>query len=310
MNRLCLRPSQVFWTQMPVEQGGYEFSCDLRDMIAREVCFTGQYEPQETMLMHALLTPGMTFVDVGANWGYFTLLAAHLVGTRGRVLSLEPDPRLFPKLRDNVARNNLQQVTVLPIAAAAKPGTLLLAGYNEADGNFGLSRVVSHGSANAQTFPVEARPLDEIFDIYGVTNIDLLKMDIEGAEGFALAGLLQALSTHRIHRLLVELHPAQLAEHGHTVEDIGKQLSAMGYRAWTVDHSPTATRRAAYAKHHDIGSILLPLAPREKLDAWPHVLWCLPGSEPLSPNSTSIVRMLLLPAQGEAREQNRHLRYE
>ena len=263
------------------ELGGYESRCDLCDMIAREVYFTGRYEPQETMLMHEVLSPSMTFIDVRANWSYFTLLAVHLIGTRGRVASLEPDPRLFPKLQDNVTRNNLQHVTVLPIAAAAEPGTLLLAGYNEADGNFGLSRVVSHDMANAQAFSVEARPLDAVFDSHGVTNIDLLKMDIEGAEGFVLAGLVQALADHRIQRLLVELHPAQLAEYGYAIEGIRKQLGAMGYRSWVIDHSPVATRWAAYTKLCDIKSMLRPLAPSEALDAWPHILWVLSGLEPV-----------------------------
>ena len=80
---------------MPREVGGFTFECDLRDAISREVCFTGRYEPLETLLVQSTLRPGMTFVDVGANWGYFTLVASHLVGSSGLVVSLEPDPRLF-----------------------------------------------------------------------------------------------------------------------------------------------------------------------------------------------------------------------
>lgn len=94
-----------FLMPMRTELGGYTFVCNLRDSISREVCFTGYYEPQETALVRSILRPGMNFVDVGANWGYFTLLAASLVGERGRVLSLEPDPRLFRKLSGNITRS-------------------------------------------------------------------------------------------------------------------------------------------------------------------------------------------------------------
>ena len=120
------RPNSAFLMRMPDDVGGYPFRCDLRDIISREVCFTGTYEPQETTLVRAILRPGMTFVDVGANWGYFTLLAASLVGTTGRVLSLEPDPRLFSILQENVGRSGLDHVTPLQLAAAHQAGILSL----------------------------------------------------------------------------------------------------------------------------------------------------------------------------------------
>src|SRR6266478_1482635 len=98
--RVLPRSSAPFRMCLPKFRGGYSFRCDLNDAISREVCFTGQYEPQETMLMQALLSPGMTFVDVGANWGYHTLLAAALVQSGGRIVSLEPDPRVVAVLSE------------------------------------------------------------------------------------------------------------------------------------------------------------------------------------------------------------------
>ena len=281
MNWLCRRPSPVFVMRMLEELGGYSFTCDLRDSISREVCFAGRYEPQETALVRAILRPGMTFVDVGANWGYFTLLAAHLVGTGGRVVSLEPDPRLFRMLHENVVRNSLTRVTALQVAAAAEAGTLTLAGYNESDGNFGISRVVSGGQEMPGTFQVAARSLDALFDELGVRDIDLLKMDIEGAEGFALPGSAKSLANRGIHRLLLELHPARLAEHGHSAQDIIQHLLGVGYRAWTVDHSHAGSRRAVYARRLNPRTLLRPLNTHASLDDWPHLLWTMPGMEPL-----------------------------
>ena len=94
-----------FWGRMSATVGGAWFRCNPRESISRaDVYFTGRYEPQETAILRELLKPGMTFVDVGANWGYFTLVGAHLVGPSGRVISLEPEPRLFRLLVSNVAR--------------------------------------------------------------------------------------------------------------------------------------------------------------------------------------------------------------
>src|SRR3989441_6546498 len=144
MDWICLRPPQAFWMRMLGELGKYSFKCNLRDAICREVCFTGGYEPQETALARGILRPGMCFLGVGANWGYFTLLAAHLVGTGGRVISLEPDPRLFSILLESLIRNEVDQATALPLAAADSRGVLLLAGYRESGGNFGVSRVIAN----------------------------------------------------------------------------------------------------------------------------------------------------------------------
>ena len=107
---------------MPAWAGAYRYACDLRDGIAREVFFTHGYAPQETALVRALLRPGHTFVDVGANWGYFTLLGAHLVGPHGRVVAFEPDPRLFRTLAWNLRANALSRVRALPLAAADRAG--------------------------------------------------------------------------------------------------------------------------------------------------------------------------------------------
>jgi hypothetical protein len=146
MDRVARPAPPPFVARTPADAGGYAFHCDLRDGIAREVCFTGAYEPLETAIVRALLPAGGTFVDVGANWGYFTLLAAHAAGARGRVVSLEPDPRLFALLRANAQRNRLAHVTPLPLAAAAGRGTLTLAGFDEAGDNWGLSSLASAGS--------------------------------------------------------------------------------------------------------------------------------------------------------------------
>jgi FkbM family methyltransferase len=279
INRICRRPPAAFAMRMPAELGGQTFRCDLHDSIAREVCFTGRYEPQETALVRAILRPGMSFVDVGANWGYFTLLAAHLVGAAGQVVSLEPDPRLFAVLQQNVAGNGLRQVTVLPVAAAQAAGPVTLAGYEETGGNFGLSRMVSRPTGTARLYQVPARRLDVVLDECGLGTVHLLKMDIEGAEGFALAGLEAALAGSRVQRLLLELHPAQLAEHGQSAAAVIAQLRRRGYRGWKIDHSPSFSRRIAYRRRLDCGQILRPLEEVANLDPWPHLLWTLPGLE-------------------------------
>src|SRR5262249_14446017 len=152
--------------------------------------------------------------------------------------------------------------------------------YDETGDNFGLSRVVGNGT-KMPTFGVAARSLDEIFDELRLDVIDLLKMDIEGYEGFALMGLANSLSSLRIKRLLLELHPEELAEHGQSALDIIEQLRHRDYRPWKIDHSYAVNRRAAYSKHVRLESSLQPLDERASLGDWAHLLWTLPELEPL-----------------------------
>ena len=278
MDFISRRPPGPFLTCLPKEFGAYSFRCDLRDSISREACFVGHYEAQETTLMCHFLKPGMCFVDVGANWGYHTLLAAYLVGKRGKVISLEPDPRLFSTLEANVKRNGLSQVMSLQLAASNETGILRLVGYDEKEGNFGLSHMASDNSAK-NSFEVKAQTLDVLFDEVTLDKIDLLKMDIEGAEGFALQGASKALSNHYIDRLLLELHPQLLDQHGHSAEEIIACLFELGYSAWKIDHSFAVTRKVSYNRNVDLKTLLQPFEQETRLDDWPHLLWLKPGLE-------------------------------
>ncbi|MGA9771244.1 MAG: FkbM family methyltransferase [Blastocatellia bacterium] len=278
MSALSSHFKYPFLMQLSAQLGGYWFKCDLRDSIAREICFNSRYEPQETSLIESILRPGMTFADVGANWGYFTLIAAHLVGKAGRIISLEPDPRLFQTLQDNVSRNDLSQVTALQLAAADKPGTLALNGYDENGGNWGVSSLIADAVESAAIFPATARPLDALLDEQGIDRVDLLKMDIEGAEEMALRGMSEGLAKHRYRRILLEAHPALLRAQKRTTKDVLDLLIAAGYQGWIIDHSSQAIRRAAYARALDPADYLKRMDSTDCFDEWPHFLWLAPDS--------------------------------
>jgi FkbM family methyltransferase len=278
MNWVARQGAGPFWARLPADLGGLMFGCDLRDVLMREVCFTGRYEPQETSLVADLLGPGMTFVDVGANWGYFTLLGAHLVGAAGRVVSIEADPRACRALRANVDRNALKAVSVVGAAAADKPGSLVLRSYgaeSNDSANFGVT-LATHTAAGDLSFEIQTMPLDAILDDAGVERVDLLKMDIEGAEERALQGLQRRLDAGSIDRIILELHPAHLREQGSRAEAVVERVRACGYRAWHIDHSPDAHRRTASAPVA-ASTLLTPVADLLQLGEWPHLLFVREG---------------------------------
>jgi FkbM family methyltransferase len=274
-NALARFSSQPFVARLPRELGGASFLCDLSDSIAREVCFTGRYEPQETQIARRLLRPGMSVADVGANWGYFTLTCAHLVGPSGRVLSLEPHPVLSATLAANVSRNNLRQVETLALAAGARTGMRGFVGFAEDGGNSGVSRAAS--SAEQADFESRIAALDDLLDERRQTRIDLTKMDIEGGEVDAIAGMSAGLSARRYRFVLLECHPELIARAGSTIERCLEPFGRAGYRGWRVDHSPAMHRRAALSDV-PLTDLLAPIDTDVlRRDPWPHLLWAAPG---------------------------------
>jgi FkbM family methyltransferase len=251
--------NERFVGKMAEELGGYKFDCSLRDWIAREVFFAGCYEAQESSFVRNSLRSGMNFVDVGANWGFFTLMAAHLVGASGKVVALEPDPRIFLKLKSNVERNKLEQVRVFDVAAADRDAELILAAHDESAENWGISRLVEGGSTMQETFTVRSRRLDSLLDDAGLGRVDLLKIDVEGAEDMVLTGMEAGLKSYRYRRILLELHPNQLAERCQTVREVAEVLTASRYKGFALDYSRAATRKAYYHHMIDFREFIRPL---------------------------------------------------
>jgi FkbM family methyltransferase len=272
-------PRQVpaFLRTLDVTGGRLRFVCDLRDGIARETCFMGYYEPQETVLVQHLVKPGGTFVDVGANWGYFTLVAADLVGRTGRVISFEPHPELAASLQANVTVNQLGTVTVVPAAVAGADGEMELEGFGPGSCNWGVSRLAPVATAGVPRYQVRTCRLPDMLDRLGVDKVDFLKMDIEGAECLVVPTLEGDLAARRFATVLLELHPAALAEQGVPAASLLDVFRRHGYRPWIVDHSQGAFRRAAYRLPQSPTEFLHPLAEDAPLGAWPHILLLAPG---------------------------------
>ncbi|HZR23142.1 MAG TPA: FkbM family methyltransferase [Vicinamibacterales bacterium] len=276
---ISTRMRRPFWTTLPSDLGGTQFQCDLDDALMRDAFFIGRYEPQETRVLQHLLHPGMTMLDVGANWGYFTLVGAFLVGQAGRVIAIEADPPAVATLRRNVERNRLAQVTVLGIAASDEPGELAFEPYERHDrrrfGNFGVERVAD-GEETATAIRVAARPLDDVLDEAGIDRVDVIKMDIEGGEAAGLRGLARRLASGRVDRIVLELHPAALHKLGTSMDAVIAMLRGFGYEGWAIDHSFSANRHAANG-NSSVTSLLRPLDAVHDLGDWPHVVWLRAG---------------------------------
>lgn len=217
---------------------GCVMQCDLRDEVQRQIYFLGAYEPIEAFLFSHLLQPGMTVVDAGANVGQFSLLASTAVGPAGQVHSFEPIPANMHKLSDHVRTNACDNVVLNAAALWHEAAELSLGSLEHLEnaGTFsvGLCNQGPAVSANAVT-------LDQYAAERKLIQLDMIKMDIEGAEWFALRGARHTL-TKFAPLILLEVCQTTCERLDYDTSEIFDLLKSLGYRAWRIGQSCEETR--------------------------------------------------------------------
>lgn len=151
-------------------------------------CWLGTYEPQTRHWLQALLGPGRVFFDIGANVGFFTLLASRIVGEEGAVVAFEPYPENLSALQKHVRLNGAQNVTVVAAAVSDRAGRER---FGPAD-NPAMGGLAPDGSIDVVTVA-----LDDLVREGAVRRPDVLKIDVEGAELHVLTGARRSLEEAR-----------------------------------------------------------------------------------------------------------------
>jgi FkbM family methyltransferase len=249
--RLFRRPFAVRWfddLQLTLYPG---------NEICRSIFVTGRYEPNEFSLLSKILKPGMTFVDVGANLGVYTLYAARKVGTDGCVISIEPSSREMEILKANVHANALSNVSLQQVALTeqASEVELLVAcarqsGHNTL-GSFGYNTSLNHREK------IQTMRLDDLAQSIGIQRVDIIKMDIEGGELGALRGAVDTLRRHH-PVLLLELSDRHLRYQNSSSADVLTLLAKYGYHTYgfaLATGLPTLLRSRDYFDSENIVAI-------------------------------------------------------
>ena len=178
------------------------------EVITPALVATQGWEPGETALMGERIKPAMTFLDVGAHVGYFTCLAARLVGPRGLVLAFEPSSRNYELLLANVWRNGFFNVVCFPWAVGSEAGIVDL---HSSATNSGDNRVYP-SEAGRSTTPVRVTALDDVSALR--PPVDIVKIDVQGAEEAVIRGMLEMLKGSPSVLVTAEFWPAGLRRFG------------------------------------------------------------------------------------------------
>lgn len=206
---------------------GYDMELDLTDVIQRDM-YAGMYEPFEAGYLKRFLRPGMRVVDVGANIGYYTWLASSCVGPQGRVLSFEPGPYAFERLERVIRENRIANVECRRMALSDHAGRATLYVPQRAAGNYNPSFTAYLPDMLAVEVGVER--LDDALGRSGFTQVDLMKVDVEGHEQEVFRGGERWLREGRIKAVLCELNQDSQKGVGSSCGSLEESLKAAGFR--------------------------------------------------------------------------------
>ncbi|MEV0010808.1 FkbM family methyltransferase [Streptomyces sp. NPDC047973] len=224
---------------------GAQFNTDTRDLIQRYIYIFGLWEPPLTKWLQRTLQPGDTFVDVGANIGYFSLLASRLVEASGRVVAVEASPDFHTLLSANVSLNKATNVRTVSEAVSDRAEILHFILASSA--NMGANSIVPYAGEAESQIDVPARPLPDILSASELAAARVIKVDVEGAEGAVVRGIVPALGRLRPDaELAIEVTPERLARLGESAQELLDALASHGFRPYRLpnDYAPASYPRA------------------------------------------------------------------
>ncbi|MBD2391657.1 FkbM family methyltransferase [Aphanizomenon flos-aquae] len=208
-----------------------------KDVGHQVIAFCGFYELELTRKIFALAKEGGLFVDVGANYGYFSCLWA-AANPKNRVIAFEASPRNTSPLRENITNNNFQsRVEIHDIALGKEVGNLPFSFMSEEQTGWGGLSLKDE----MNTINVPVVTLDQFWaeSSYSTSTIDMLKIDTEGADTWVLQGAYQLLKEKRIKHIFFEENKVRMSALGilsETAKDLllscGYQITPMGSGEW------------------------------------------------------------------------------
>ena len=220
---------------------GGTLRCDPQDFIDQRILAFGVWEPQLTRVISQRLQDGDVFVDIGANIGYYAVLAGLKVGATGKVIAIEASPTIFKRLTENVAENAIEaEMRLVHLAVSDRPATLDF--YRPTDTNTGRSSIFA-GAGMALEARVEARPLHQILTADELQRVRLVKIDIEGSEPPVVRAMLDNLHLYS-GRMEIVVEASACTEWAPLFD----RFLAAGFEAWAI---PNNYGIDDYMRHRD-----------------------------------------------------------
>ena len=216
-------------------KNGIAFNISInKSSISKSLVFQNNYEFNETKLVKELIKPGWSVIDIGANFGWYSIHFSKLVGQSGRVFAFEPIPETYEELNSNIKLNFCQNIKAFNLALGDKDGTISF-GVPNIDGGSGASSEFLKYSKRVQT---TMRHLDDVIKEQKINKVDFIKADIEGGELNMLKGAEKLIENFR-PKLLIEIVDMHCQRFGHSPVDIYQFLLSKGYKGLFIGNEYT-----------------------------------------------------------------------
>jgi len=228
---------------------GRRWWLDTRDaFFTQSMILTGTHEEWEAPVFLGGLKPGMTVVDVGAHVGYYAVQAAQRVAPSGRVVAFEPDATNRELLARNIKANGCPNVEVVAAAIGDRQGAgrLSCEVLNRGGHHFVELEGIPHLGVGTECREVPLTTLDASLDALGVSAIDALKIDVEGAEYLVWQGMSRLLAGQCVKSVFIEIWPEALPRFGATLKQFIEQITGAGFRLHVIEE-PSGQMRPADA---------------------------------------------------------------
>jgi len=213
--------------------GDLKINLHLNEHMQSQIFWYGQYSRDILLVLREILKPGMVVIDVGANIGEITLVAAKMVGDSGRVYAFEPLPETAGELQKNVQLNNFSQVFIqqkgLSDESAEKDIYRTSTDFYDGSKHGGLATLYPSDSRATKVGKISLVTLDDFCKQMELQQLNLIKIDIEGAELPALRGGLATLHRYMPY-LIIEVQDETSEQAGYNASDILALLEPVGYR--------------------------------------------------------------------------------
>jgi FkbM family methyltransferase len=211
--------------------------------------FREYYEP-ELAYLRKILSPGKVFIDVGANFGVYTLVAGKLVGETGKVLSFEPTAQSFAILGQNIALNHLTNVRPFQVALAQTRGKAwLYHGFDPVGNSLGRDPLCGNEGEEVQT-----DALDNVLEESSIVRVDAIKIDVEGAEELVLRGAIRCLTKHK-PIVIFEFNPGYPGRLGLSPWGARDLLKSLGYEFIVLDEGARSSNPESRPTYFNIVAI-------------------------------------------------------
>ena len=214
-------------------QDGSDFDYPLRSSIGYAL-YSREFEKNEIAFLRKSLKPGNIFLDIGANGGIYTVIAAKQIGPDGHVYAFEPGDYELKLLRHNIKLNNLTNVTVIECGVCDRSGLAKFAVVR--DGALNSLANLNRPEQQIESWrTIATMSLDDFVGKYSIPKVDFMKIDVEGAEKLVFAGAINLMASDNRITILFEASDHNEAAFGYSAKQLLFELSQAGLDIYYLD---------------------------------------------------------------------------